>query len=119
MMCHIVYTGRMIPIFNWTKSNTKGVIAANTNIIENSNVPFTTIFSLSVQLHYDDNGVIFKCKITFQLPNNSQGIAPEFEYMWNHTAKVLFKYTSKSPYFYATKENGHTHTGFHIGPISD
>lgn len=96
MMCHIVYTGSMIPIYKWTKANTLSAIAANTSNCNNTSIPFTMTSSLRVQLHYDDNGVVFKCTITFELPSNSRGNSPDFEYTWNYTANVVCKYTCKS-----------------------
>ena len=93
MRCRIIYAGNMIPIFTLDQSQHRGhVIAANISTSDNRTVTITMTFSVIRQLLSDDNGVIFKCKITFQLPNNSEGNAPDYEYTWNYTANVLCKY---------------------------
>lgn len=89
MVCRIIYTGNMIPIFTWAKDNTKILIVTNTATA--SAVLLTTTSSMLAQVHFDDNGVTFKCQIAFQLPNNAEGNAPDYEYTWNYLTNVTCK----------------------------
>jgi len=105
MKCRVVYAGNMLPIFAWTKEDTQEALATDSTTSGSHTVLRTTISSVIRQLHSDDNGVTFKCMITFQLPHNSQGNDPDYEYRWNYDlCKYCFMYPSHldSPFCYSS-----------------
>ena len=100
MRCSVVYAGSMLPIFTWTKEDSQEALDADSTTSGSHIVLRTTTSSVIRQLHSGDNGVTFKCKITFQLPHNSRGNDPDYKYMWNYDlCKYCFMYPSRVSYF--------------------
>lgn len=83
--CSISFTGNGFPVFNWTKSNVEK-IAANTTASGTRRGLLTNTSSIRKQLHVNDIGVTFQCRITFQLQNNYKEDATNvYKYTWNYT----------------------------------
>src|SRR6218665_1533773 len=84
--CSISYTGNGIPVFSWTKSNADKNLAVYTTTSGTGQVPFTSTSMITQQLHANDSGITFYCRITFITSNTFQeNPVDAYEYMWNFT----------------------------------
>lgn len=80
--CRIIYTGKLNPVFKWTKSNEQENISAETIRGES----LTMISSIMQPLHANDSGVTFQYQITFPNLNNSEEDPNNiYSYTWSYS----------------------------------
>lgn len=79
--CSLSYTGNADAVSSCTKNREQRNISTSTTTSGSSEGPLTSTSSIKDQLHSNDSGVVFQCRITFRVPDRNA--TNEFEYTWN------------------------------------